>query len=281
MQIIKTVQEMQAFSLEQRAGGRTIALVPTMGYLHDGHISLLREGRKHADVLVMSLFVNPMQFGPQEDLAKYPRDFARDSRLAEDAGTDVIFYPDAEQMYPGPFKTSVQVSELSAVLCGKTRPGHFRGVATVVAKLFNIVVPHRAIFGEKDFQQLMILRQMVRDLNIPVEIIGMPIVREQDGLAMSSRNMYLSPDERRRSLSLSAGLFRALDSFRKGEVKSKELIKIVHDGILPAGLREDYIDVIDEASLKPLDEAADNARIVAAVYAGSVRLIDNMALKKN
>ncbi len=281
MQVIKTVQEMQSYSLEQRARGRTVVLVPTMGYLHEGHASLLREGRKHADVLVMSLFVNPMQFGPQEDLAKYPRDFARDSRIAEDAGTDIIFFPGADQMYPGKFRTSVQVAEFSDVLCGKSRPGHFRGVTTVVAKLFNVVVPHRAIFGEKDFQQLVIIRQMVDDLNMPVEVMGMPIVREKDGLAMSSRNTYLSADERRSALSLSAGLFRALEAFRNGQHKSEELVNIVHAGILAAGLKTDYIEVIDETNLASLNEVTDTARLVAAVYAGSVRLIDNIALRKN
>lgn len=281
MQVIKTVQEMQSYSLEQRARGRTVVLVPTMGYLHEGHASLLREGRKHADVLVMSLFVNPMQFGPQEDLAKYPRDFARDSRIAEEEGTDIIFFPGVDQMYPGKFRTSVQVSDFSDVLCGKSRPGHFRGVTTVVAKLFNVVVPHKAIFGEKDFQQLVIIRQMVDDLNMPVEVMGMPIVREKDGLAMSSRNTYLSADERRSALSLPAGLFRALEAFRNGQRKSEELVNIVHGGILAAGLKTDYVEVIDETNLASLNEVTDTARLVAAVYAGSVRLIDNMALRKN
>ena len=280
MRVIKTVHEMQAFSLAQRTRGKSIALVPTMGYLHDGHVSLLSEARKRGDLLVMSLFVNPMQFGPQEDLAKYPRDFARDSMIAESAGTDIIFYPEAQEMYPEPFKTSVSVSDLSDILCGKTRPGHFRGVTTVVAKLFNVILPHTAVFGEKDFQQLVILRRMVKDLNMPVEIIGMPIVREPDGLAMSSRNTYLSVDDRRRAISISKGLSNALDAFKKGERDGKKLQEIVRFDIQSAGLRVDYVEVIDETTLQPVHELSHAARIVVAAYAGNVRLIDNMALKK-
>ncbi len=279
MKVIKTVHEMQAFSHAQRTGGKRIALVPTMGYLHDGHISLLNEAKKQGDLLVMSLFVNPMQFGPKEDLAKYPRDFARDTMIAERAGTDIIFYPDAQEMYPGPFKTTVYVSDLSDILCGKTRPGHFQGVTTVVAKLFNVILPHTAIFGEKDFQQLVILRRMVKDLNVPVEIIGMPIIREPDGLAMSSRNTYLSVDDRHRAISISKGLSNALDAFHKGVRDDKKLREIVRNDIQSAGLREDYVEVVDETTLQPVHELSHTARIVTAAYAGNVRLIDNMALK--
>ncbi len=279
MKVIKTVHEMQAFSHAQRTGGKRIALVPTMGYLHDGHVSLLNEAKKQGDLMVMSLFVNPMQFGPKEDLAKYPRDFARDTMIAESAGTDIIFYPDAQEMYPGPFKTSVYVSDLSDILCGKTRPGHFQGVTTVVAKLFNVILPHTAIFGEKDFQQLVILRRMVKDLNVPVDIIGMPIIREPDGLAMSSRNTYLSVDDRRRAISISKGLSNALDAFHKGVRDDKKLQEIVRTDIQSAGLRVDYVEVIDETTLQPVHELSHTARIVTAAYAGNVRLIDNMALK--
>ncbi len=276
---------MQEFSLGQRAGGKRIIMVPTMGYLHEGHASLLREGRKRCDILVMSLFVNPMQFGPSEDLAKYPRDFEMDKRIAEGAGTDVIFYPDADQMYPsGPgdsFKTAVDVADLSGVLCGKSRPGHFRGVSTVVLKLFNIVLPHAAIFGEKDFQQLTIIKQMVKDLNVPVEIIGMPTVRESDGIAMSSRNAYLSARERDNATAISKGLFKALESFRTGTRESTQLKYIVRNSIQSAGLKEDYIEVVDEESLDPVDVIAGGARIVVAVYAGATRLIDNVSLQKD
>ncbi len=281
MKIIKTVHEMQEFSLAQRTGGKTISLVPTMGYLHEGHISLLREGKNRGDVLVMSLFVNPMQFGPKEDFSKYPRDFDRDSGLAKSAGTDVIFYPDVQEMYPEPFKTSVYVAELSGMLCGKTRPEHFKGVTTVVMKLFNAVLPQRAIFGEKDFQQLVILRQMVNDLNMPVEILGMPIIREPDGLAMSSRNTYLTMDDRRRASSISKGLLNATEAFQKGLKDGKALQGIVRSDIQAAGLKEDYIEVVNEKTLKPADVVSDTARIVVAAYAGNVRLIDNMPLKKD
>ncbi len=281
MKIIKTVHEMQEFSLEQRTMGKTISLVPTMGYLHEGHISLLREGKTRGDVLVMSLFVNPMQFGPKEDFSKYPRDFDRDAGLAKKAGTDGIFYPDVQEMYPDPFKTSVYVSELSGILCGKTRPEHFKGVTTVVMKLFNAVLPHIAIFGEKDFQQLVIIRQMVKDLNMPVEIKGMPIIREPDGLAMSSRNAYLSIDDRHRAVSISQGLFHAEDAFKKGLKDGKKLQDIVRSDIQSAGLKEDYIEVINERTLKSDYEVSDDARIVVAAYAGSVRLLDNMSLKKD
>ena len=282
MKIIKTIQEMQAYSRAQRAAGKSIALVPTMGYLHDGHVSLLHEAKRRGGLTVMSLFVNPLQFGAHEDLTKYPRDFARDSLIAERAGTEVIFFPDVEEMYPRPFKTSVYVSDLSDILCGKTRPGHFKGVATVVAKLFNAVLPQTAVFGEKDFQQLVILRRMVTDLNVPVEIIGMPIVREQDGLAMSSRNTYLSMEDRRRALCLSRGLSNALDAFHKGESDGKRLREIVRSDIQSAGLKEDYVEVIDETTLQSVHKVEKSlaARIVVAAYAGNVRLIDNMALKK-
>ena len=273
---------MQSYSRAQRTAGKSIALVPTMGYLHDGHVSLLHEAKRRGSLVVMSLFVNPLQFSAHEDLAKYPRDFARDSLIAERAGTEVIFFPDAEEMYPQQFKTSVYVSDLSDVLCGKTRPGHFKGVATVVAKLFNAVLPQTAVFGEKDFQQLVILRRMVADLNVPVEIIGMPIVREPDGLAMSSRNTYLSIEDRRRALCLSRGLSNALDAFHKGESDGKRLREIVRSDIQSAGLKEDYVEVIDETTLQSVHKVEKSlaARIVVAAYAGNVRLIDNMALKK-
>ncbi len=271
---------MQTFSIEQRTLGKRIVLVPTMGYLHDGHLSLLREGRLRGDVLVMSLFVNPMQFGPKEDLAEYPRDFERDKKLAEGAGTDVIFYPDADQMYPASFKTAVEVTGVSDILCGKARPGHFKGVATVVLKLFNIIMPHIALFGEKDFQQLTIIKQMVRDLNTPVEIIGMPTMREPDGIAMSSRNTYLSKEQRAGALSISRGMYKAVAAFRNGKENSKELIRIIRNEITSAGLKEDYIDIIDEKTLMPLSKAGMNGRIVIAAYAGNTRLIDNILLKQ-
>ncbi len=280
MRIITTVNEMQSFSVEKRMHGKKIVLVPTMGYLHAGHLSLLKEGRQRGDVLVMSLFVNPIQFGPEEDFAKYARDFERDKKLAETVKTDVIFYPDAEQMYPPSFKTVVEVTELSDILCGKTRPGHFKGVTTVVLKLFNIILPHIAIFGEKDFQQLVIIKQMVNDLNIPVEIIGIPIVRDSDGLAISSRNRYLSDKEKINATSLSKGLRKALTAFKKGEKSREMLIKIIKDEIASMGLREDYIDIIDEQTLKSMSTIESNNRIVVGAYMNNTRLIDNISLKQ-
>lgn len=279
MKVIKTIKEMQTFSIEQHVRGKKIVLVPTMGYLHDGHLSLLREGKKHGDILVMSLFVNPTQFGPNEDFSKYPRDFDRDSKLAESVGTDVIFYPEVSEMYAQPFKTSVHVSELSEILCGKTRREHFKGVTTVVAKLFNIVLPHIAIFGEKDFQQLTIIKQMVKDLNIPIDIIGIPTVREPDGLAMSSRNTYLTQNARQRALSISKGLKNALEEFRKGTSDSEILKNIIRNEIKLSGLKEDYIEIIDEETLNPVTNVSRNARMVIAAYVDNVRLIDNMPLK--
>ncbi|MCL4557797.1 MAG: pantoate--beta-alanine ligase [Deltaproteobacteria bacterium] len=280
MKIITDITEMQGFSLDRRAHGERIALVPTMGYLHDGHLSLLREGRKHGDVLVMSLFVNPMQFGPKEDLGRYPRDFERDRVLSESAGTDVLFCPDAALMYPASFRTAVEVAGLSDVLCGKTRPGHFRGVATVVLKLFNIVMPHTALFGEKDFQQLTIIKQMAEDLNMAVEIVGVPTVREPDGLAMSSRNTYLSEAQRAAAASISKGLRKAAAAFKEGEKDSASLMGIVRGEMASAGLREDYVDIVDERTLGTLPAASSHGRIVVAAYAGTTRLIDNISLKE-
>ncbi len=270
---------MQRFSIDQRMEGKKIVLVPTMGYLHEGHLSLLKKGRAMGDILVMSLFVNPLQFAPGEDLNRYPKDFNRDENLAEQAQTDVVFCPSGSEMYTDDFKTEVVIKDLSNILCGKTRPGHFKGVATVVLKLFNIVMPHVALFGEKDFQQLVIIKRMIEDLNVPVDIIGMPIVREPDGLAMSSRNVYLSGTERKNALSISRGLYKSLDAYKEGMRDKAQLISIVRKEIADAGLKEDYIEIIDEKTLEPVLDDPESGRIVAAVYAGNTRLIDNMSLK--
>lgn len=270
---------MQGLSMDTRAHGKRIALVPTMGSLHDGHLSLLREGRQLGDILVMSLFVNPMQFGPEEDLARYPRDLERDKMLAEGAGADVLFFPDASGMYPEPFRTSVEVAGMSEVLCGRTRPGHFRGVATVVLKLFNIVMPHAALFGEKDFQQLTIIRRMVEDLNMAVAIIGVPTVREPDGLAMSSRNTYLTASQRKSAASISRGLRGAAAAFNEGHTNAVSLIGMVRDEISSAGLKVDYVEIVDEKTLLARPVASTHSRIVVAAYVGSTRLIDNISLK--
>ncbi len=216
MEIITSVKEMREKAREARAGGRTIAFVPTMGFLHDGHASLLREGRKRGDVLVLSIFVNPTQFGAGEDFETYPRNLERDAAIARETGVDFIFAPNSRDIYPEGYQTYVNVEGLTLPLCGASRPGHFRGVTTVVAKLLNIVTPHSAFFGEKDFQQLAVIRRMVADLNIDVEIVGMPIVREADGVAMSSRNSYLSPEERKSAACLNRSLAAVSENYEKG-----------------------------------------------------------------
>jgi len=227
MEIIKTVRDMQDFSESLRLRGKRIAFVPTMGYLHDGHLGLMKEGKKRADCLVTSIYVNPAQFGPDEDLDKYPRDFERDEALSKDVGVDVIFYPPNSQMYPENYQTYVNVENVTNNLCGLTRPVHFRGVATVCAKLFNIVKPHVTIFGRKDFQQLVVIKRMVADLNMDIEVVGMPTVREPDGLAMSSRNAYLKEGERISALSLSRSLKRARSLYGQGQRNAGTIIKEV------------------------------------------------------
>jgi pantoate--beta-alanine ligase len=279
MKIIESVKEMQHLALSARGAGNTIALVPTMGYLHEGHASLMREGRRRGKILVASIFVNPTQFGAGEDFAAYPRDMERDSKIAAECGVDVIFAPTAAQMYPDGYQTFVEVERLSLPLCGAGRPGHFRGVTTVVAKLFNIVQPHTALFGKKDYQQLAVIRRLVADLNIPVEIIGMPIVREADGLAMSSRNVYLSPAERSAALCLSRSISVARASFRRGERNTS----ILKDKVLAVIGAEscanvEYADFRDGDSLEEVSMAEDGTLLALAVRIGKTRLIDNCIL---
>ncbi|HBF69599.1 MAG TPA: pantoate--beta-alanine ligase, partial [Thermotoga sp.] len=223
MKIIETIEEMKKFSEEMREKKKTIGFVPTMGYLHEGHLSLVRRARDENDVVVVSIFVNPTQFGPNEDYERYPRDFERDRKLLEKENVDCIFHPSVEEMYPPDFSTYVEETKLSKNLCGRSRPGHFRGVCTVVTKLFNIVKPHRAYFGQKDAQQFRVLRRMVRDLNMDVEMIECPIVREPDGLAMSSRNVYLSPEERQQALSLYQSLKIAENLYLNGERDAEKI----------------------------------------------------------
>lgn len=279
MRIIETVVEMQAFSREVRKNGKTIALVPTMGYLHEGHASLMVEGRKRADILVASIFVNPTQFGPSEDFDAYPRDLERDRKVAVAAGVDVIFAPKASDMYPRGFQTFVDVEELTRHLCGASRPGHFRGVTTVVAKLLNIVMPHVALFGKKDFQQLAVIRRMAGDLNMDVEIVGMPIVREADGLAMSSRNAYLGPEERKSALCLSRALATAQALFRDGECRvaplREKVLRIISE--VPGAII-DYADFRDSETLEAIETANGQTLIALAVKIGTTRLIDNCIL---
>lgn len=277
--MIRTVEAMKKLSGSLHKKGRTIGLIPTMGYLHEGHLSLVRRARKECDFVVASIFVNPAQFGPGEDFKRYPRDLRRDRQLLSKAGVDVIFYPGASQMYPQDYKTYVYVNELSDIMCGASRPGHFRGVATVVAKLFNIVKPDVAYFGEKDFQQQVIIKKMARDLNMGVKIVSMPIVRERDGLAMSSRNKYLGPEDRNKAAVISRALRFAKVLMRSGAkdpVKIKaavsKLIKTVK------GLKIDYIAICDPQTLKEKKVIKGRTLIAAAAYIGRTRLIDNIII---
>ncbi len=280
VEIVKTPSAMRARSDAWRVAGKRIAFVPTMGYLHDGHVSLLEEGRRRGDILVLSIFVNPTQFGPKEDLSRYPRDLEGDLAKAERAGVDVAYVPDAASMYPDGYQTFVEVERLQQGLCGASRPGHFRGVATVVLKLLNIVQPTVALFGMKDYQQLQVIRRMARDLDVSSEIVGMPIVREPDGLAMSSRNAYLSADERSRALALSRALGAAHSAFTGGERDAPTLLakarQLVDAG---AGVRLDYLELRDGESLELLSgEVIRPAVMAIAAFVGNTRLIDNLLL---
>jgi len=278
MQIIAEPDGMQRIALDLRSQGKRIAFVPTMGYLHEGHASLLREGRRRGDLLILSIFVNPTQFGPTEDLSRYPRDLERDLALAREAGVDIVFTPTPENMYPTGFQTFLEVTDLSRPLCGASRPGHFRGVATVVTKLFMICQPHVALFGKKDYQQLAIIRRMVHDLMIPVEIVGMPIVREPDGLAMSSRNSYLSPDERRRALCLVTALRRIREQYLGGMRETGRLTEVGRGVIAASGGEIDYLEFCHGTTLEPVGEADDGTLCALAVRIGTTRLIDNCIL---
>lgn len=278
MKIIRTVTEMQKLSDELRKDKR-IAFVPTMGYLHEGHLALVRRARELAGIVVVSIFVNPIQFGPTEDLARYPRDFERDRALLEKEGTDIIFYPNDGQMYLDGFTTYVEVKKLEDHLCGKTRAGHFTGVATVVAKLFNIVKPHYAVFGQKDYQQLTIIERMVKDLNMDVEIVPYPTIREHDGLAMSSRNTYLSETERKKALLISASLKRAQEMADAGEKKADTIRKAVEEILhREDGIEIEYIDICDTATLEDVPAITGRAVLAVACRVGKTRLIDNTIL---
>jgi len=269
-------KEMQREALAWRAAGKRIAFVPTMGFLHEGHAALLRDGRKRGDVLVLSIFVNPTQFGPHEDFDRYPRDLPRDLAIADKEGTDVVFLPTKDAMYPAGYSTYVDVGGVSEPLEGEKRPGHFRGVATIVSKLFTTVQPHAAIFGQKDWQQLAVIRRMTADLSLPVEIVGHPIVREPDGLALSSRNVYLSPAERARALGLSRGLGKAESLFASGERRAASLIAEATAEIAPdAGVVIEYVALVDPDTLRAVDPAPARALMALAVKVGKTRLIDN------
>ncbi len=276
--VIARASEMTAWSAAARARGQTIAFVPTMGALHAGHVALLEEGRRRGQALVLSVFVNPTQFGPKEDLAKYPRDLPRDLALAAGAGVDVAFVPEPGEIYPPGFQTYIEVREVSQGLCGERRPGHFVGVATVVAKLFLIVRPDLAIFGEKDFQQLAVVRRMTSDLNLGVEIVGLPTVREPDGLAMSSRNVYLSPPDRARAAALNRGLQAARSAAAAGQRDTAALVEAAAAIITPAVDRLDYLEIRAADTLAPLTTLDRPGVILVAAFVGNTRLIDNLRL---
>jgi len=279
MKIIRTVKEMHAYSESFRNAGKTVSLVPTMGFLHEGHLSLMREAKKRANVLVVSIFVNPTQFGPGEDYDAYPRNFERDCEMVESIGCDCIYAPEVLEMYPSGYQTSVQVDRVTKNLCGITRPAHFNGVTTVVAKLFNAVKPHLSIFGEKDFQQLIVIKRMVLDLNMDVDVIGMPIVREEDGLAMSSRNKYLTPAERKAALCLSQSLFETKKMFEAGERNAEVLMDYVKDIICSEGTGKiDYAKICDVVNLEDCSVIENDSVMALAVYFNKARLIDNIVL---
>ncbi|UQR64845.1 pantoate--beta-alanine ligase [Bradyrhizobium sp. C-145] len=278
MQTITKVAELRRAINEARSGGKRVGFVPTMGYLHDGHLALVRASQMQCDITVVSIFVNPTQFGPNEDLSVYPRDFPRDEKLCHDADVTILFAPEAQEVYPPRFHTFVDPGELAKPLCGFFRPGHFRGVATVVSKLFNMVQPDVAVFGQKDFQQCAVVRRMVIDLNLPIEIVTVPTIRETDGLAMSSRNRYLSEEERRRALAISRGLFAAVAKFQAGEREAKELLAIAKQHLETVD-RLQYLELVDADTLEPAESTLHRpAALCAAAYIGSTRLIDNILL---
>jgi pantoate--beta-alanine ligase len=279
MKIITTIPKMKAAVGEHKSAGRTIGLVPTMGFLHEGHLSLVRAARKKADVTVVSIFVNPAQFGPKEDLKTYPRDLNRDSAMLEKEGVDYVFHPEAGEMYPHGYKTYVEVRDLQEKLCGRSRPEHFRGVCTVVLKLFQIVGPDIAFFGQKDAQQAIILRKMAQDLNLDVQVEIMPIVREADGLAMSSRNTYLSPEERAAALVLAKSLEAAKRQIDHGERRAGVILDGMKAMIGEEPLaRIDYVEAVDMEDLDPVKKIVKGTLIALAVFIGPTRLIDNIII---
>ena len=276
MNIVKTISEVRNEVKNWRKQGLSVGLVPTMGYLHEGHKSLIDRACKENDKVVVSVFVNPTQFGPGEDLATYPRDIQRDAALCEDAGAALIFNPEPEEMYFDDFHTYVTMESLSDELCGKTRPIHFRGVCTVVSKLFHIVAPDRAHFGQKDAQQLAIIKRMVRDLNFDIEIVGCPIVREADGLAKSSRNTYLNPEERKAALVLSKAVGLGQELIQKGERNADVIVEKMKQLIEEEPLAKiDYVQAVDAISIQPVAEIKGTVLVAMAVYIGKTRLIDN------
>lgn len=280
MKVIESVSDMKQWANKQRSRGVRIGFVPTMGFLHEGHLSLMRIAREDCDLLVVSIFVNPTQFAPGEDFDRYPRDFNRDKELCEQEEVSILFFPSREEMYPSGHRTYVITDQLSQVLCGRSRPTHFKGVTTIVCKLFNIVEPHVAVFGQKDAQQAIILKRMVKDLNMDVQIIVGPIIREPDGLAMSSRNKYLSETERREATVLYQSLKMAENEFiqNKSMIQSKPKIKEMIEKNSSGNI--DYIEIVDAETLDEPTPESQNILIALAVYFGKTRLIDNVLINR-
>ena len=278
MRLVRTIADLRALLRPLREQGKRIGFVPTMGFLHEGHAALIRHSASRCDVTVVSIFVNPTQFGPQEDLASYPRDLDRDQNICLGAGTSVLFLPEASEIYPTGFQTHVEPGALADGLCGHYRPGHFRGVATVVAKLFNMVQPDLAFFGQKDYQQTAVVRRMARDLNLPVDVVVVPTVRESDGLALSSRNIYLDDESRARALGLSQGLMAAKAAFDAGERQVDRLLAIAAPPMRALDSVQ-YLELVDAQTLEPLKGQVDRSvALCVAAYMGKTRLIDNVLL---
>lgn len=280
MQVVKTIKEVREIVKEWKKEGLCVGLVPTMGYLHEGHESLIVKSVSQNDRTVVSVFVNPIQFGPTEDLEAYPRDLERDKALVERAGGDLIFNPEPSEMYPSHFTSFIDTTETTELLCGAVRPIHFRGVCTVVGKLFNIVAPNRAYFGQKDAQQLATIRRFVRDLDFDIEIIPCPIIREEDGLAKSSRNTYLNPEERQAALILSKSLKKGKEAIENGEKDVKKVISIITESLQTEPMaRIDYVEVVDFENIQRIEKIEGETLVAIAVYIGKTRLIDNFIVK--
>lgn len=280
MKVVKTIKEVREIVNEWKSQGLSVGLVPTMGFLHEGHKSLIEKSVSQNDKTVVSVFVNPIQFGPTEDLEAYPRDILHDMALVEMAGGDIIFNPEVSEMYPGHFTTLINTTETTELLCGAKRPVHFGGVCTVVSKLFNIVKPNRAYFGQKDAQQLATIRRIVRDLNFDIEIVACPIVREADGLAKSSRNTYLNKEERVAALILSKSLILGREALENGERDPKKVIEIITNNLNIEPLAKvDYVDIVDSINIQHIDKIEGEVLVAIAVYIGKTRLIDNFLFK--
>lgn len=280
MEIITSIEQIREMSENIRKNGQSLAMVPTMGCLHEGHKSLIDKARKENDKLIVSIFVNPMQFGPDEDYDNYPRDLEADSKLCQNAGVDYIFHPKADEMYPNSFSTYVEpCKQMTDILCGISRPGHFRGVCTVLAKFFSIIRPNRAYFGQKDAQQLAIVKRMVKDLNLNVEITGCPIIREEDGLAKSSRNLYLNEDERKAASILRKSILLGLKEIDAGQKSSQKVLDTIKSNIEKEKLAKiDYVEILDFDTFERVDDIQGNILIALAVYIGKTRLIDNIII---